>query len=204
MDEDPQDDLIRAASEGDRAALEQLLCASLPELRRLVERRAGSLVKGHMGESDIVQSVCREILTRGEAFQHPSAQAFRRWLYATTLRKLSNRRAGLTAARRDVTRAASMTDGEGRTVEPADGGGATPSAQAIVAEELVRLERALDALPEESREVIVQAKIAGRSREEIAAALGKSPGAVRMQLHRALAQLAVLLDGPAEEGGESP
>lgn len=169
-----------------------------------MERKAGPLLKGRMTESDIVQSVCREILTRGDDFRHPSAQAFRRWMYATTLRKLSNQRAGLTARRRDVTRETSMTAEDGRTLEPGDGDGTTPSAQAVIAEELQRLEAALGALPEASREIILQARIAGRSREEIAAATGRSPGAVRMQLHRALAQLAVLMDRNERNHGDSP
>lgn len=202
MTEVPDDELLEAASNGDREALETLLCASLPELRRLVERRAGSLVRANMGDSDIVQSVCREILTHGDRFQHPSAQAFRRWLHATVLRKLSNRRAGLTAVRRDVTRDVPMARSDGRVVEPLDGDQATPSAQAIVAEELERLEAAMDALPDEAREVIFQARIMGRSREEIARQSGRSPGAVRMQLHRALAQLAVLLDGNGDDPRE--
>ncbi|MEM1448758.1 MAG: sigma-70 family RNA polymerase sigma factor [Planctomycetota bacterium] len=197
--EDPPDEaaLIQAASEGDRDALEELLCRSLPDLRMLVKRRAGALVRGRESDSDIVQSVCREILTHGDVFQHPSEQAFRKWLYATTIRKLGQRRDRMTAQRRDVLRERSISTEEGGVLDPADAESPTPSGQLAVREELDRLEAALDALPDEYREVIVHAKIGGRSREEIAAATGRSPGAVRMLLHRAMARLAVLLDeGP--------
>lgn len=192
--------LAQAASEGDREALEELLCRSLPDLRSIVRQRAGALVRGRESDSDIVQSVCREILTHGDVFQHPSEQAFRKWLYATTVRKLGQRRDRMTAVRRDVLRERSMTAEDGAVVEPVDPESATPSGQVVVREELDRLERALDALPDDYREVIVHAKIGGRSREEIAAATGRSPGAVRMLLHRAMARLAVLLDGASEEG----
>ncbi|MEM6673599.1 MAG: sigma-70 family RNA polymerase sigma factor [Planctomycetota bacterium] len=196
----PDDDeaLARAAAEGDREALEELLCRSLPELRSIVKRRAGGLVRGRETDSDIVQSVCREILTHGDVFQHPSEQAFRRWLYATTVRKLGQRRERLTAVRRDALRERTLANEDGDVVDPPDADSRTPSARLEIRDELERLESALDALPEEYREVIVQAKIAGHSREEIAAATGKSPGAVRMLLHRAMARLAVLLDAPSE------
>jgi RNA polymerase sigma-70 factor (ECF subfamily) len=101
-----------------------------------------------------------------------------------------------------VLRERSLTGEDGASLEPEDVAAPTPSGQVAVREELDRMERALDSLPDEYREVIVQAKIAGRSREEIAAATGRSPGAVRMLLHRAMARLAVLLDGAESEGAD--
>jgi RNA polymerase sigma factor (sigma-70 family) len=48
----------------------------------------------------------------------------------------------------------------------------------------------MDRLPEEQREMIVAVKIEGRSYDEIARAIGKSPDAVRMQVNRAMRALA--------------
>lgn len=197
---DPNEALAHAAAAGDREALEALLCSSLPELRALVERRTGRLLKSRMTETDIVQSVCREILSRGATFQHPSANAFRRWLYTTTMRKLSNRRSDLVAEKRDALREQALEAPDGGPAELTDGEAPSPVSRAIVTEELDRLERALAELPDEYRQVIVLAKIGGHSREEIAAEMGRSAGSVRMLLHRALARLAVVL----EEGEEHP
>jgi RNA polymerase sigma-70 factor (ECF subfamily) len=61
-------------------------------------------------------------------------------------------------------------------------------------EELERVERAFDTLRDEQREVISLAHVVGMSRAEIAAQLGKSEGAVRTMLSRALAELAERLD----------
>jgi hypothetical protein len=49
----------------------------------------------------------------------------------------------------------------------------------MLSEALSRLEKAMDNLSEDSRELIVAVKIEGRTYDEIAQALGKSPDAVR-------------------------
>jgi RNA polymerase sigma-70 factor (ECF subfamily) len=61
-------------------------------------------------------------------------------------------------------------------------------------EAVERIEAALDALPEDYREVITLAKLVGLSRAEIGEVMGRSEGAVRTLLFRAQARLAELLD----------
>ncbi|MEZ6014666.1 MAG: sigma-70 family RNA polymerase sigma factor [Planctomycetota bacterium] len=186
--------LANAAAAGDRSALDALLCRSLPELRDLVARRAGALVRGRETDSDIVQSVCREILSHGATFRYPSENAFRRWLYKTAIRKLGQRREKWTAVKRDVLREQPLPDDEESNLDPAVHVEMTGSARMAVREELDRLERALQMLRPDYREVIVLSRIGGHSREEIANQLGRSPSSVRMLLHRAMAQLAVELE----------
>jgi RNA polymerase sigma-70 factor (ECF subfamily) len=65
----------------------------------------------------------------------------------------------------------------------------TPSVILSLREELDRLERALDRLKPEHREVIVLAKVEGLSCKEIAGRLSKSPAAVAMSLSRAIVSL---------------
>ena len=56
------------------------------------ERQAlACLLRARESGSDLVQSVCREILAQAHRFQHPSESAFRRWLYTTAMRKISDR-----------------------------------------------------------------------------------------------------------------
>ncbi|MEM8713768.1 MAG: sigma factor, partial [Planctomycetota bacterium] len=133
------DTLTREAAAGDRKALEELLMRMLPDLRAFVRLRTGGLVRRHDQHSDIVQSVCREILDRAETFEHPGEGAFRSWLFTTTLRKLSERRNHHTAAHRDAVQAALGSDDEAQLLE-AYGRIATPSRQAAVREELTRIE----------------------------------------------------------------
>ena len=187
--------LTELAAEGDRAALERLLEHHLPELRRYVRYRAGPLVRSREASSDLVQSVCREVLERAGQFRHASRSAFRRWLFATALRKIVDRRDFYLAQRRDALREVPLeSDGtEGGGALAVSGERSTPSHCAMVSEEMERLERAFDQLGDEQRQVVTLAHVVGLSRREIAEQLGKSEGAVRMLLHRALARLSSLL-----------
>ncbi len=189
----PRDPLTEAAAAGDRTAIDALLEQMLPDLRAFVRLRTGRLLRRHEAQSDIVQSICREVLTHADRFQHPGEGAFRRWLFTTALRKLSNRRDHLLAEQRDVGRKVDEATAEVALME-AYARVATPSQHAAVREDLERVERAMDQLSEDERALIVLSRIAGCSRVEIAEEMGLTAGAVRTRLHRALAKLSVALD----------
>jgi RNA polymerase sigma-70 factor (ECF subfamily) len=66
---------------------------------------------------------------------------------------------------------------------------------AIRAEDMQQLEAAFARLPEDYRQVLVSSRILGLSHGEIAEEMGRSEGAVRVLLHRALVRLGWLLSG---------
>ncbi|MEZ6015893.1 MAG: sigma-70 family RNA polymerase sigma factor [Planctomycetota bacterium] len=199
MDGDSIESLTAAAAGGDKDALERLLERHLPELHAYVERRAGAMLRAHESQSDLVQSVCREILQHSEKFQHPGEGAFRRWLFTTALRKLSHRRDFIIADRRDMRRREGAqqigsTDGALEEQFVTD---RTPSHEVALQEEMSRIERALASLTDEYRLVIQLSRVEGLSRTEVAERMQRSEGSVRMLLHRALAALAIELKEPA-------
>jgi RNA polymerase sigma-70 factor (ECF subfamily) len=188
--------LARAAAEGDRAAVDELIARYLPDLRAFVRLRAGPLVRAREADSDIVQSVCREVLQHMDRFRFPGDSAFKQWLFATALRKISNRRDHHLAQKRDVSREIPIDAGRGSGDEQllvCYGSFSTPSHGAMVREEMERVETAFEELTEEQREVITLAHVVGLSRAEIAEKMGRSEGAVRVLLHRSLARLSDLL-----------
>ena len=67
---------------------------------------------------------------------------------------------------------------------------ALPDRQAQTKEETALLKRALSALPEEKREVIVMSRFLELRHEEIANVLNVEVGAVKVRVHRALRELA--------------
>jgi RNA polymerase sigma-70 factor (ECF subfamily) len=67
--------------------------------------------------------------------------------------------------------------------------GSTPFERVERDEEIALLRRALGALPADRREVIVLCRYEGLSHEEVAALVGCSVGALKVRLHRALAEL---------------
>jgi RNA polymerase sigma-70 factor (ECF subfamily) len=188
-----------AAARGDRAALEALLVSHLPRLRAFVRLRAGQAARAHEDSSDLVQSVCREILLRADQFRFPSESAFRNWLYTLTLRKIGKRVRHHGAAKRDagLVRARPASDAAGATelsIADCYASFTTPSADLEARERMEQVEAAFDHLTEEQREIVTLAYLVGLSRQEIAAQLGKSEGAVRATLHRALVRISERLD----------
>lgn len=201
MESDEIQALTERAGEGDREALDALLECYLPELRAFVRLRAGPMIRARESESDLVQSVCREVLDHADRFRHPSEMAFKRWLYTTALRKIIGRRDFYLAEKRDVMREVRPEESSRR----AEGllacyqSFSSPSRRVMLQEEVERIEAAFETLSEEQREVITLAHIVGLTRAEIAEQLGKSEGAVRMILHRALARVARELGTPSDE-----
>ena len=196
-DSDDVDALIGRAAAGDEVALRSLLDMQLPQLRAFIRLRMDPLLRQRESGSDLVQSVCREVLEHGARFRFGGESAFRRWLYTEALRKLAHRREHWLADRRSPHRERSVGS-EDASLLDCYATFCTPSRSAIAREELARVEQAFDALPERYRDVIVRARILGMSRAEIAAEMGSSEAAVGNLLFRALALLSQRLIARAE------
>ncbi len=194
--------LVSQASQGDRPAVAQLLERYLPGLRAFIRMRAGPMIRRRESESDLAQSVCREVLEHVDKFQYGNETGFKRWLYTTALRKILHRYEYYAADKRNVMRDIPIV-GQGdssRSDEQMLGEAyrtfSTPSQHAMKREEIERVEKAFDRLRDDQREVISLAHVVGLSRAEIAEQVGKSEGAVRTMLSRALAELAEMLEEP--------
>lgn len=200
MEPERIEELTQRAAAGDRKALEALLGEHQAQLRAFIRLRSDRALRRRESSSDLAQSVCREALQHADRFTYPSPEAFRAWLFTTAMRKIQDRRKYHLAGRRDVRR----EQGQGDTVADRNllecySGFCTPSRDAGAREELERVERAMDALPDEYREVITLSRVAGLNHATIAEQMGRSEGAVRMLLHRAIARLVA----DVESGRES-
>ncbi len=190
--------LVKQACGGDSAAMDVLLRQNLPGLRAYLRLQSDRKLRARESVSDLVQSVCRELLQDLPSAQVETEQAFRCWLYTSAHRKILVRRKYWVAEKRDVSRSV-----------PADGADAereqsllesyavlaSPSRHAAANEEIARIENAFEQLPDEYREVISLARFVGLSHAEIAARMGRTEEAVRQLLTRARARLARLLSG---------
>ncbi|MBK8975932.1 MAG: sigma-70 family RNA polymerase sigma factor [Planctomycetes bacterium] len=185
-DEDAARDLVERVSRGDQGAIEQVLVEELPRLRAFVRLNVDAVLRARESCSDLVQSVCREVLEALPDFEYRGRAAFRGYLCAWTMNKIRDRRRFHLAARRDLGREVSAI--------PDLAGVFTPSEQAARREELERVEAAFDRLSPAQREVLTLSRIAGLSHAEIAERTGRQQGAVRVLLHKALARLATVLD----------
>ena len=77
---DEHETLVEQATRGDDAALEDLLVRHRPALERFVNRHRGMLVPGRDSVSDVVQSICRTVLTDLADFEYRGEKAFIGWL----------------------------------------------------------------------------------------------------------------------------
>lgn len=192
----PDDDLPDAppapAPEGRPADLEQLIAQHLPSLRAFVRLRTGPEIRAHESCSDLVQSVCRELLQDWPRLSFPNQAAFRGWLFTTALNKVRARARHLQRQRRDVRRLVQGAGADSLVAGFAALG--TPSGAAMTSERIERLEAAFDRLSEDHREVLTLARLCGLPLAEVGARMGgRTPAAVTMLLGRALQALAAQL-----------
>lgn len=193
MTQEP-DELARRAAAGDAAAIEQLLDRHLPSVHAFVRAHMSPALRAKESTSDLVQSVCRELLTHRDRFQHGGDGGFQAWLFLTARRKIANRARDLQTGKRAAHREANgLSESAIAQLGAAYARVSSPSGNVLRREEIERLEAAMDRLDNEHREVITLAHLAGLSRAAIGAQLGKSEEAVRALLHRAMARLAILM-----------
>lgn len=187
-------DLSLAAARGDESAKRALLVQHLAGLRAYVRLRLGGIVRAKESSTDVLQSVCREVLEDLPRFEYRDEPSFRHWLFRRAEHKIVDRVRFWNRARRDAdleedVAGASSASNDRRALADVF----TPSRDAAAREELARVEEAFAKLSAESREVILLARVVGLPHARIAEQMGKSEGAVRTLLCRSLARLSTLL-----------
>ncbi|MCE9596110.1 MAG: RNA polymerase sigma factor [Planctomycetes bacterium] len=177
-----------------------LLEEHLAALRVYVRNRLGERLRAKETSQDLVQSICRDVLTDLDGFQDRGGSSFRDWLLRTAENKIVDKVRFWGRERRASDREVSLQAAQGDSTDDARllaqiYSLATPSQAAVAREELERLERAFRELPEDYRTAIVLSRVHGLSGADIAAKLGRSEGATRTLLSRALARLALVMEG---------
>ena len=181
---------VRAARDGDRHALEQLVTLHTGPLAAFVRARAGDLVREQESVDDLVQSVCREALSDLSRIEYRGDREFRSWLFLLATRKILDRKKFYRRERRDIGRVAALPDAGVSRLLDAYGTVATPSRIASAREELARIENAIGELPEPQRDAVLYVKLLGIPYADVAERLGRSESAVRGLVARGLTELA--------------
>lgn len=180
----------------EQAALNDLLAANLPAVRAFVRLRTNQAIRARESVSDLVQSVCREVLQGAPRLEYRGDAAFRSWLFTTALRKIVERDRALHADKRDIGREVAAAGGASGTDDlfAAYATVTTPSKVVAAKEQMAQMEAAFDQLSEEHREIITLSKIAGLSHKEIAEQTGSTEEACRQLLRRAMVKLTMILE----------
>lgn len=172
------DAVVGSAVAGDRVAVERLLASVRPLVVRYCRARVGVAERSFVSADDVAQEVCLAVLRALPSYRD-QGRPFLAFVYGIAAHKVAD-------AHRVSSRNRSEPQAEvPEVVEQAAG----PEASVLAGELSDRMARLLGVLAEKQREIVVLRVVVGLSAEETAAAVGSTPGAVRVAQHRALTTL---------------
>jgi RNA polymerase sigma-70 factor (ECF subfamily) len=175
---DEMSPLVARAQAGERAALEELLTRLRPGVLRYCRARLGRSAGSFGSADDVAQEVCMAVLKALPRYVD-QGRPFAAFVYGIAGHKVADAQRASFRDRSDVT---------DELPERADDG-LGPEDAVVAAAEAAEANALLDRLPPAHRELLLLRVVAGLSAEETGAALGMTPGAVRVAQHRALARL---------------
>jgi RNA polymerase sigma-70 factor (ECF subfamily) len=196
IDDQKTQHLVALAKEGNQPALNQLCSIYGERVRRIIRFRLDAKLRPKLDSIDLVQDALILALGGLKDFTYRNEGDFLRWLSKIAENKLHDIFKKFYADKRDIRKEISFKQ-EGSSTDGGFFGAAepmgttTPSVIMRKKEALDRLEKALDTLKPEYKEVIVLKRIEGLSHAEIAEKLSKSTNAVPMLLFRAMAALTI-------------
>ena len=186
--------LIAGARAGDGAARDALFRQLLPDLRAFVRLRTDAALRLRESQSDLVQSICREVLTDLDGFEYRGPGRFRSWMFTLALNKLREKSRFHLAERRTPEREERPGPDDDLRLLASYCNLGDPGRLAIAHEDMAAFEEAFDQLERPQQDVILWSRLVGLPHAEIARKLDRSEQAVRSLLSRALVRLSSLLD----------
>lgn len=180
-----------APTSDDPEALRPLLERHVPMLRAFLRLRMNRELRSLEESSDLVQTVCRELLDHEKGFTYRGEAEFRAWLCTAARNKLQERERFWRAQRREARKRVPLaSDAELGNYYASF---LTPSRVAMGRESVERFERAFEQLSAAQQEVVLLSRLCGLSHREVAEQTGSTEIATRSLLHRALVRLSGLL-----------
>jgi RNA polymerase sigma-70 factor (ECF subfamily) len=191
--------LLQRASQGDRAAREELFIRHRNRLRQMVAFRLDRRLAARVDPSDVVQEAFIDAAGKLSAYLRERPLPFYPWLRQLAWERLLDlHRRHLWAQKRSVMRE------EGQSLPLADesalvlaerllAGGGSPISQLLREEVQQRVRAVLNRLAARDREILVLRHLEQLSTREMAAVLGISEGAVKTRHLRALQRFRDLL-----------
>jgi len=193
MTTDSEDPLLERLRAGDRDAVGPWLEARRGALAAYIERPLGGALRRKIEPDDLIQDVHAEAIRSVAQIDLAHRDPFG-WLCQIAERRIVDaHRKFFGSQKRNANRELALNAGEG-----SQGGGLvdlliasmTTASQAFSRDQRqIRLLAALETLPEEQRTALRMRYIEGLPSKQIAEALQKTDGAVRVMLTRALAKL---------------
>lgn len=187
--DDSESDLIRQAVLGDRAALERLLLDLYAPLVRHLTPRLPESLQSVLSIEDVLQETFSQVFTDIGCFKPTTPAAFYAWVTTIADHRLTDARRALRRKKRggdyQPAHQPATTSSAACLVELLAAEQTTPS-QSFAREEAIQaVQLAMAELPADQLQAVRLRFVEGRSADEIAAAMQRTPGAVRGLLDRA-------------------
>ncbi|MBL8899216.1 MAG: sigma-70 family RNA polymerase sigma factor [Planctomycetes bacterium] len=205
-----EEELVRRAVAGEREAQDRLFAAHLEPVHAWVRQRLGPQLRARVDTQDLAQSSLAEAFRDLGGFEWRGRESFRRWLRRIVENKIRQKAIFFRRRKRDAGRELRASE-DSTARSPAELGvePRTPSHILDRRDELAAVERAMERLPQEYREVVRMARLEHMPYREIGERMGgRSEDAVRKLLMRAMLKLTQLVDderggaaAPAGDGG---
>ena len=167
---------LAAVRDGDEEARGALLERLRPRLVLWASSRMSNRLRARLTAEDAAQEILLALHRSLEQFQGGDGRAFRAWVFTVAENRI-----------RDLAREANAL--KRGTPEPRAGSQTTPSAHAMRNEAVERIRDALARLPDDYRRVIQLRRFEELEPAEVAAALERTPNAVRILYCRAIQAL---------------
>jgi RNA polymerase sigma-70 factor (ECF subfamily) len=177
--------LLREAREGSSDALDDLFRDIAPPLLALIRIRLGPLLRRRVESQDVLQATLLKAYSRLDQFEGSGTNSLMAWLAKIAQNEIRDLADYHGRVRRDFRAEVPIEDYVARL--EADVRSLIRKLESD--EQQLKLERVLESLKPDHREVILLRKYEELSFEEIARRLGRSPDACRMLLARAMAAL---------------
>jgi len=186
MDRQETAALIERAKAGSDAALNALYARCAGKLLPLIRLRMGRSLRTELESRDVLQTVLLKSFQRLGQFEGSATGSLMAWLARIAENEIRDRADYQGRQRRDAARRVPLDAVDEREL-PAPVRSALT--QAILNENAERLERALEALTDSHREIILLRQFEELTFPEIATRLGKTEDACRMMFARAMTAL---------------
>ncbi len=170
-------ELIKRASNGDRAAFEGLVALHTQQLLTRIQKRIGPELREKLEPEDVLQETFLRAFRSLKDFHWEGERSFQRWLDGISMNFI------LHSARAHGRKKKYRISREPEATDP------SPSRQERRNERFDRLKKSVNDLSPDYRTVIQLSRIEGLKIDEIAERMHRSPSAVRNLLFRAMRQL---------------
>jgi RNA polymerase sigma-70 factor (ECF subfamily) len=188
---------LAAARAGSQEALGRALALCRGYLLLVAQRELGSDLQARGGASDLVQDTLMDAVRDFARFQGNTEDELLQWLRRLLLNNIIDFIRHHRTAKRQADREAWLAgDSSVRPVAEPAAALPSPSDEALAREQAEAVERALQQLPDNYRQVILWRYQEGRSFEEIGQALGLTANAARKLLLRAIRRVQQELGEP--------